>query len=204
LQGSAGQQFKRANQLLAAGDAQAALPLLHSCCRLDPANLEYRQALREALRKTNKPTSTWLGRLAGLADKIRLHLARRAGNPARILEYGEQILAREPGDLGTHLVMAEAAEELGERELAEWLLKQARHEDRSRVTINRALADYYERHKEFKRAVTYWQAVCEAAPDDGEAPRRLKDLLARATIARTLRDRGNQRPSSRQGSAEDD
>src|SRR5579864_8243165 len=39
-------QFERANQVLASGNHDYAIQLLLTCCKLDPANLVYRQALR--------------------------------------------------------------------------------------------------------------------------------------------------------------
>src|SRR5438105_5029580 len=40
-------QFERANQVLKAGDHEYGLRLLLECCKIDPASLIYRQALRQ-------------------------------------------------------------------------------------------------------------------------------------------------------------
>src|SRR5260370_29814121 len=47
LPGSAPRQFEQATQLLAADKHRAAIPLLRACCRLEPANLVFRDALRD-------------------------------------------------------------------------------------------------------------------------------------------------------------
>ena len=39
-------QFERANQVVATGNFDYGIRLLLSCCKLDPSNLIYRQALR--------------------------------------------------------------------------------------------------------------------------------------------------------------
>jgi serine/threonine protein kinase len=184
--GSAVRQFETATQFLAAGNLRAAITLLRVCCRLEPANLTYRDTLREAqqAQHDNNHTARWLGRLTSLPAKIRLRFAHRAGNQGKVLDLGEQILGQDPGSLATHLLMARAAEGLGLTALAVWLLKQARREDSGQIIINRALALCYERHDDLKHAVSAWKCVCRAAPDDVEAHRKVKDLLARATIAR--------------------
>jgi hypothetical protein len=185
-QRSAMTQFERASHFLATGNHNTAIAVLRTCCRLDPANIQFRQTLRQAqqAKEAAAPTSGWLGRLTALPDRLRLRLARRAGNAARVLDCGEQIVGRFPGDLTTHILMAEAAEKLALPDLAEWLLKEAVARDKSKVTINRALARFYERQDDVKRAISYWQAICKVASDDLEAHRKVKDLLARATIAR--------------------
>src|SRR5439155_5875 len=43
-------QFERANQVLKGGDHEYGLRLLLECCKIDPANLIYRQALRQGQR----------------------------------------------------------------------------------------------------------------------------------------------------------
>jgi hypothetical protein len=186
MPGSAARQFEQATQLLAAGKHRAAARLLRACCRLEPANLAFRDALRDAHKslRDSDTTARWLGWLTALPAKVGLRLAHRAGNQGKVLDYGEQVLAREPGNLATHLLMAGAAEGLGLTELAVWLLKRARHEDPRQVTINRALAHFYERHDDLRHAISVWKILCRVAPDDVEAHRKLKDLLANATIER--------------------
>src|SRR5262249_3939961 len=44
-------QYQRAVQVVAAGDFEYGLPLLLKCCELEPTNVTYRKALREARRK---------------------------------------------------------------------------------------------------------------------------------------------------------
>ena len=44
-------QFERANQVIATGNYDYGIQLLITCCKLDPANLIYRQALRKTEKK---------------------------------------------------------------------------------------------------------------------------------------------------------
>src|SRR6266446_1598762 len=99
-------QFERANQVIASGDYDYGIRLLLSCCKLDPANLVYRQKLRrtQKLKYNNNLRGDWLA----------------------VLEHGEQVLVRNPWDVGTQMAMADAAEVLGLLDLAVWNLEQAR------------------------------------------------------------------------------
>ena len=55
-------QFERANQVIAKGDFDYGIGLLLSCCKLDPTNLVYRQALRrtQKLKHKNNLRGHWL------------------------------------------------------------------------------------------------------------------------------------------------
>ena len=58
--------------------------------------------------------------------KARMKWAKRGRDYLRVLEYGEQVLARNPWDSGTQLDMAAAADALGLLDVAIFILTQAR------------------------------------------------------------------------------
>jgi serine/threonine protein kinase len=192
----AARQFGRAQEAQAAGNLEYAVPLLLSCCKIDPSNFVYRQALREVGRAVGErgAASRWLSSLSNLPGKTRLRSARRSGDHRKVLEYGEDILLRSPRDRGTHLSMAESAAALGLIQLAIWLLEEARHQDPEHVEFMRALARLYAKQGQFNQAITLWEAVKKAVPHDGEASQQINNLAASETIAR-----GNYRPVGRQG-----
>src|SRR5262249_33663807 len=70
LRAAAG-QFDRAREAREAGNEAYALELLLSCCKLDPANLVYRQTLREVGRSLagHGRAGRWLGALASLRTR---------------------------------------------------------------------------------------------------------------------------------------
>ena len=80
--------------------------------------------------------------------------------------------------------MAEAADELGQLDLAVWLLEQARQKSQTLPALNRALARLYEKRGNFTQAIALWNLVRKARPADKEADRKLKDLAVNETIAR--------------------
>jgi serine/threonine protein kinase len=176
-------QFARANEVLASGNFDYALHLLLSCCKLDPANREYRRMLRrtERARPREKGRFTFL---STSAPRTKLKAARSAGDYLKVLEYGEEILIRDPWDVAAQMDMAEAAEALEMPRLAAWLLEQAWRKEAPDIAVSRALARLYERYGNLNRAIKFWDWVRKADPTDVEASRKPRDLAARETISR--------------------
>ena len=179
-------QFERANQVISTGNHDYGIQLLRNCCQLDPGNLVYRQALRRAEKMyyKNNLRGSRLSFLTSSPAKTKLKAARASRDYLRVLEVGEEVLARNPWDVGTQLDMAEAAESLGLIDLAVWTLEQARQKDPRDLTVNRALARLYERRGNFSQAIGLWDLVRKTDPRDNEAHDKAKDLAASDTIAR--------------------
>src|SRR5437879_4793793 len=71
-------QFERANQVIASGNFDYGIQLLVTCCKLDPANLIYRQALRKTEKKkfNNNLRGSRLAFVTTSAAKTKLKAAR--------------------------------------------------------------------------------------------------------------------------------
>jgi tetratricopeptide (TPR) repeat protein len=180
--------FEQAQQALAHGHREYALELLLDGCKLDPARLPYRQALRLAQRTIHQDIRE-VGRLdwlTGLFIRTALTVARQAGRPLKVLEYGEKLLTRNPWDIEVQIDMAEAAERLGLTSLALWILEQAWNKEMHTPALDRALARLYERRGLYAEAAKLWKLVLRADPDELEAHRKVNDLAAKETIARGL------------------
>jgi tetratricopeptide (TPR) repeat protein len=179
-------QFERANQVLATGNHDYGAQLLTTCCKLDPGNLVYRKALRQAQRSRHKNNlkGSKLSFLTNSPAWTKLKAAKASHDHARVLECGEEILSRNPWDVGAQMDMAESAEALAFIDVAIWLLEQARQKDQQDANVNRALARLYEKCGEFNRAIALWEMVRVAEPGDLEAQHKAKDLAASETIAR--------------------
>jgi Tfp pilus assembly protein PilF len=179
-------QFERANQVLASGNHDYAIQLLLTCCKLDPANLVYRQALRrtEKIKFKNNLRGSRLAFLTSPASKAKLKAAKASRDYLKVLEQGEEILVRNPWDIGAQMDMAEAADALGLLDLAVWVMEQARQKNPQDATVNRALARLYEKRGNFSQAIGLWELVRKAVPSDVEAQHKAKDLAASDTIAR--------------------
>jgi tetratricopeptide (TPR) repeat protein len=179
-------QFERANQVIATGNYDYGIRLLLSCCKLDPANLIYRQALRrtEKTKYNNNLRGSWLAWLTTWPVRARLKAARSRRDWLKVLEYGELVLVRNPWDTGAQADMADAADTLGLLDLAIWTLEQARQKNPRDFTLNRTLARLYEKRGNFTQAIALWELVRRAQPTDPEAMTKAKDLAANETIAR--------------------
>ena len=181
-------QFERANKAIAAGPGNFdyAIELLMTCCKLDPANLVYRQALRqtEKLKYKNNMHGSRMAMLTTSGVKAKMKTAKRGRDYLKVLEYGEEILTKNPWDSGTQLDMAEAADTLGLMDVAVWILEQARQKDPKDAAVNRALAKLFEKRGSFSQAIGLWELVRKALPNDLEAQHKGKDLAATQTIAK--------------------
>jgi tetratricopeptide (TPR) repeat protein len=170
--------FERGNQVVATGNYAHGIRLLFDCCKLDPANLLYRQALRRAekARYRNNLRGSWLAWLWSWPLRARLGAARSAGRHLEVLELGERILMGNPWDVGAQISMAWAADAIGLLDLAIWSLEQARHKQPADAKLNRLLAQLYERRGNFTQALALWKLVAKSDPGDGEAQQKLTEL----------------------------
>src|SRR5689334_760038 len=109
-------QFEHANQVIASRkNYNYGIHLLLSCCKLDPGNLVYRQALRrtQKAKYNNNLRGSWLAWLTAWPARARVKAAGQIDDKLHVLEYGEQVLCRNPWDVGTQMDMARAASALG-------------------------------------------------------------------------------------------
>src|SRR5713226_2708072 len=81
-------QFERANQVIATGNYDYAIQLLLTCCKLDPANLIYRQTLRktEKVKFKNNLRGSRLAFLTTSTTKTRLKAAKASRDYLKVLE----------------------------------------------------------------------------------------------------------------------
>ena len=179
-------KFERANQVVATGNFDYGIHLLLDCCKIDPANLEYRQTLRrtEKVKYRNNLRGSVFARLTSWPIRARMKAALRARDYLKVLEHGERILTKNPWDIGAQMDMSEAAEVLGLLDLAIWNLEQARQKQAFDVHLNRTLAHLYEKRGNFTQAIALWELIRKAKPSDVEALHKIKDLAADDTIAR--------------------
>jgi len=179
-------QYQRALQVMADGNQEYALELFLACCRLDPTNLQYRHALRHS-HQASRPRRRdygWRQWIRRLGLWLRFYRAKNKEAHLQVLQLGEEILSRQPGNISVQLDMAAAADAAGFVNLAVWLLEQAKLKDDQHLRVNRELACLLERKQDFMRALAYWELVAKADPANVEAQQKVKDLAARETIAR--------------------
>jgi tetratricopeptide (TPR) repeat protein len=179
-------QYERANQVIATGNFDYGIQLLLSCCKLDPANLIYRQTLRrtEKAKYKNNLRGSMLAGVRTWAVRAKIKAAKRTRDYLKVLEHGEQVLAHNPWDTSAQMDMAEAADLLGLLDLAVWALEQARQKNPQDLAVNRTLARLYEKRGNFTQAIALWEIIRRAVPADVEAQDKAMNLAASETIAR--------------------
>ena len=176
--------FTRAKEAIQSGNLDYAITLLLTCCKLEPANFLYRQTLRKT-QKDKYGNNLRGSRFAFVSTprwKAKVKAAKRSRDYLRVLENGEQVLYRNPWDMGTQMDMAEAFDALNLNDLAVFTLDQARQKYPRDATLNRALARLFEKRGDYPKAIILWQLVKETVPGDVEAAHKAKDLAASATI----------------------
>lgn len=185
IQGAA-RQYERAEEARVNGNLEYAIELLLKCTKFDPVSIVYRQALREASKAAaqQRRLGSWFSSLTTLTTRARVNAAKRTRQYLKVLEDGEEVLVRHPSDVKTQLVMAESAEALGLIRLASWMLEELRRQDPNQLPARRALANLYEKQRQYSDAIAVWEEVRKVIPHDGEAARKINDLAASDTIAR--------------------
>jgi tetratricopeptide (TPR) repeat protein len=182
----AAETFERARQVFQTGNHDYAINLLRTCCRLDVGNFLFRQTLRRAQKEKygNNLRGSRFAFFSTPRYKAKVKGAKASRDYKRVIEHGEDVLTRNPWDLGTSMDMAEAFEALGLSDLAVFMLDQVRQKYPNDATLNRALARLFEKRGDFQKAIALWRLVEKADPKDLEAASKAKNLAASETIAR--------------------
>ena len=182
----AAENFERARQVLQTGNFDYGIQLLLLCCKLDPANFPFRQALRKAQKEKygNNLRGSRFAFFSTPRFKAKVKTSKAQGDYVKVLEHAESVFSRNPWDMGTSMDMAEAFDALGLLDLAVYTLDQSRQKYPDDATLNRALARLFEKRGDFTKAISLWQLVQQANPKDVEAAHKAKDLAASETIAR--------------------
>src|SRR5256885_4442573 len=97
----AAERFDRANQVASSGNFDYAIQLLLTCSKLDPANFLFRQTLRrtQKAKYKNNLRGSRLAFLTTIRLRTKVKGAKRSREYLRVLEYGEQLLTKNPWDL---------------------------------------------------------------------------------------------------------
>src|SRR4051812_29637018 len=82
--------FKRANEAVQSGNFDYAINLLLTCCKIDPANFAFRQALRKTQKDKfgNNMRGSRFSFLSTSRSKAHMKAAKAGRDYLRVLEYG--------------------------------------------------------------------------------------------------------------------
>jgi tetratricopeptide (TPR) repeat protein len=143
---TAAEQYQIANQWLVAGQPEKAVRLLLNCCRLDPASITFRQALRRAQQQM-PPARGIIGGVKKWMALQHLKKATKACYWLAVLQLAEDVLTLAPDNAQAHLTLAAAFEALGLSDHAVWVLEQAQCD-----AVAAELTRLYERTGKFSQA----------------------------------------------------
>jgi tetratricopeptide (TPR) repeat protein len=179
-------QFTKAKQAIASNNFDYGINLLLSCCKIDPANMEYRTYLRvsECLKYKNNMKGKGGGWLSGGGARARIKASMAHRDYLKAMELAEQALTSNPWDVGVQMDLAAAATALGLLDIAVWSLEQARKKSPNDLSVNRTLALAYEQRGNYSQAMALWELIRRARPRDQEAQEKVKNLAAYDTITR--------------------
>jgi tRNA A-37 threonylcarbamoyl transferase component Bud32/tetratricopeptide (TPR) repeat protein len=192
-------QFEHATHAVATGNFDYGIMLLLNCCRLEPGNIAYHQALRNAqfARRAAPGARPWRSLPIRWLLQLGLKLAVQMRQPLRVLTLARQLLTCDPEDLATQLEMARAARDAGFFDLALWLLETAQAANPEHDAATRALAELLEDRGEFGRALALWEGVVRENPNDGAAGKKVRDLAARVATGKVYAARKAKRAGGR-------
>lgn len=178
--------FQTGNDAAQKANFDYAVQMYQEACKLEPAWLQPRQMLRGIERRKfgNEPSK--VGRMVGVRTqpiKLRARAARAKGNWAHVLEVCEEVYAHNPWDLAASRDAADAAEQLGHNELAQWFIESVWAEAAD-VDFFKHAAHVFELNAAWPKAIAAWERVKKLNPDDEDANRQINALSASATIQR--------------------
>jgi tetratricopeptide (TPR) repeat protein len=191
---SSGPKSSRARSLFQTGTEAAqkgnfdyAVQMYQDACKLEPGWLQSRQMLRGIERRKfgNEPSK--VGRMAGMRTqsiKLRVRAARAKSQWAHVLEVCEDVFVHNPWDVHAARDAADAAEQLGLKELAQWLVESVYSEAKD-IDFFKHAAHIFEINAAWTKAIAAWERVKKIKPEDDDANRQINALSASATIQRS-------------------
>jgi tetratricopeptide (TPR) repeat protein len=165
-----------------------AIQMYREACRLVPGNLLYRQALRGVTRRRFGNDPSKVGKLSGARIqpvRMKARGEKSKGHWDKVLDLCEEAFQINPWDVGTARDAAEAAEHLGHKDVACWLIDSVFPQAESDQDYLRHAAHVYEQNAQWQKAIACWERVRKINPHDEHAKRQINALSASATIARS-------------------
>ncbi len=182
--------FQYGNDAAMKNNFDYAIDMYQRACKIDIENLLYRQALRGIERRKFGGDPKKVGRLVGTKNQpIRLrakaHKAKK--DWAGAIAVCEEAFVNNPWDVSAAWEAAEAAEQLGHVQLAQWLLESVyqQAQEAKEAEFFRYTAHVHELNESWQKAIGAWEQVKKMLPNDENANRQINSLSAKATIKRS-------------------
>jgi len=180
--------FGYGNDAAQKGNNDYAAQMYKEACKLAPDNLAYRQSLRGVQRRKFNNDPTKVGRMVGLGLqplRVKIGVAKSRSKWADMLDLCEEVFAASPWDLTASMDASEAAENLGLKKLAQYMVESVFAQGEKDVKFLRAAARIEEFADDYGKAIRCWEKLKVLVPNDEEARKKMNDLTARATIQKS-------------------
>ena len=192
--------FGYGNDAAQKGNFEYAAEMYKKACKAAPDNLQYRQSLRGAQRRKFNNDPTKVGRMVGLSLqglRLKIGTAKARSKWADMLDLCEDVFTSSPWDVTAAMDGAEAAENLGFKKVAQYMVEAVFAQGEKDVKFLRATARIEEFADDFPKAIRCWEKLKVLLPLDEEARKKMNDLTARATIQKSgLEESINKRGAS--------
>jgi tetratricopeptide (TPR) repeat protein len=180
--------FGYGNDAAQKGNYVYAAQMYKEACKAAPENLVYRQSLRGAQRRQFNNDPTKVGRMVGLklqGLRMKIGIAKSRQKWAEVLDLCEEVFAQSPWDLDSSTNAAEAAENLGMKKIAQYLIEAVIPQGEKDERFLRSAAQAFEFAEDYQKAIWCWEKLKVLVPTDEQARKKVNDLTARAAIRKS-------------------
>lgn len=180
--------FGYGNDAAQKGNDVYAAQMFREACKICPDNLIYRQSLRGVQRRKFGNDPSKVGKMVGLKLqplRMKIGIARSRQKWADVLDSCEEVFAMSPWDLDASTNAAEAAENLGLKKIAQYLIEAVMPQGEKDERFLRSAAQAYEFAEDYHKAIWCWDKLKLLVPTDEDARKKVNDLTARAAIRKS-------------------
>jgi tetratricopeptide (TPR) repeat protein len=180
--------FGYGNDAAQKGNDVYAAQMYKEACRAAPENLVYRQSLRGVQRRKFSNDPTKVSKMVGLKLqplRMKIGMARRGQEWAEVLDQCEDVFTQNPWDLDASIAAADAAENLGYKKIAQYLIEAVIPQGEKDERFLRSAARAFEFAEDFQKAIWCWDKLRALIPSDEEARKKVNDLTAKAAIKKS-------------------
>ena len=180
--------FGYGNDAAQKGNDVYAAQMYKEACKIKPDNLAYRQSLRGVQRRKFNNDPSKVGRMVGLKLqplRVKISMAKRSQKWPEALDLCEEVFVHNPWDLVASVDAAEAAENLGLKKIAQYLIEAVIPQGEKDERFLRSAAHFEEFAEDYQKAIWCWDKLRALLPADEEARKKVNDLTAKATIKKS-------------------
>jgi tetratricopeptide (TPR) repeat protein len=180
--------FGYGNDAAQKGNDVYAAQMYKEACKACPDNLVYRQSLRGVQRRKFGNDPSKVSKMVGLklqGLRMKIGLAKNRHKWSEVLDMCEEVFVQNPWDLDASINAADAAENLGFKKIAQYLIEAVIPQGEKDERFLRSAAQAFEFAEDYSKAIWCWEKLKALVPSDEQARKKVNDLTARAAIRKS-------------------